>query len=313
VRKGAFVRSRPGTRGAATGLEIVPAAADLYPAARAIVAAAPILHVHIGARLRQGGAGRGTPELWALLDGEVPAAFVQRGRGVAWAIDVPRKGDERVTTALGHFVASSPMSHEILFGPEDEVARILDAARKYGRKLVEIRRQQMMATTGPPAPDKPVAVRGFAMRASLRPDLPWLLDTHAAMCREDLGVDQVGRNRSAYESYFSGLIKRGRSYVIEVQGRRVGKAEVPLTSDHAWLVEGVFTVPELRGQGLATRMMAELVAAAWADHRATCLYVHRRNKRAVAVYERVGFQTISPWTTAVAGPDDGRPERPAEW
>ena len=313
MRRNLFVRPRPVPSGAATGIEILPAGAELYPAARAIVAAAPVLHVHIGARIRQPDGRRGNPELWVLLERDVPVAFVQRSRGVAWAIDVARKHDERVTTALGQFFAASPMTHEILFGPEDEVVRVLDAARKFGRKLVEIRRQQMMATSGPPSAEKPVTAREFVMRASLRPDLPWLLGAHANMCREDLGVDQVGRNRSAYESYFTGLIKRGRSYVVEVNGRRVGKAEVPLTSDHAWLVEGVFTVPELRGQGLATRMMAELVARARADHRETCLYVHRRNQRAIAVYERVGFRTVSPWTTAVAGPDDGRPEQPAEW
>lgn len=97
--------------------------------------------------------------------------------------------------------------------------------------------------------------------------------------------------------------------MIEHEGALVGKADIPLVSDQAMLIEGVYSDPKVRGLGLITRMMAEISKTARERFRVACLYVHRRNARAIGVYRRVGYQTVCPWVTAILGPSGSGPPR----
>jgi predicted GNAT family acetyltransferase len=309
---GPGVLSRWVGRGApADRLRLVPAERTHREAGRAIVAASPAVHVHVGAHLSA--PPDPEQETWALLDGARLAGIVIRWRGTAWALEEGYADDPRVPTALARLVAQAAWPQEALFGPEAMVERIGKSCEPHGAQLVEIRRQQMMLCREAIAPPVRALDLPFRIRRARPDELAWLLATHAAMCREDLGVDQVARNAAGYERYFAELVKDGRAIVGELGGERVAKAEVPLVSGQCWLIEGVYTAPAQRGLGLATRLMLELDALARRDGRLPCLYVHRRNRRAAGIYERCGYEVVSDWATAVVGRERRGGGKPAEW
>ncbi len=296
------------------GLQVVAAEPRHLRRARQIVAAAPVMNVHVGAHLP---ASVGEPasglEYWALLEGPRTIGLVQQHRGVCWALEPGARGDARLAPAVAGLLARTVRFSEIVFGVEDEVRAVIDACRTRGIDLLELRRQEMMACVAPDHAAAPPPNCGFALRPGLRRDLRWLLEAHGAMCREDLGVDQVARNPEGYARYFQDLIRRRRVFVGEFDGRPVFKAEVAQESREAWLIEGVYTAPGTRGRGFAKLAMVILADAALARGRISCLYVHRRNEIAIGVYRRIGYETVSPWATAILTRDSRRSVRATEY
>lgn len=295
------------------GPRLVPFERRHLGSLRRIAAVSPAMNIHLAATLRRVRARQPHPDLWTLLVEDGIAGAIQRGRGISWILDRGAGQHPGVLIALADFVTGQPAHQEIVFGPEHEVEGLIESCRWQGLEPMEIRRQEMMICPAPlPAEQFPVP-DGFRVRPASRADLRFLLKAHAAMCREDLGIDQVARNPEGYQRYFTDLVRHCRCLVIEYAGRLVGKADIPLASDEALLIEGVFSDPAVRGRGLVTRMMAEIAYGALGEGKAACLYVHRRNSRAAAVYRRVGFQTVCPWVTAILGPPRGKRKPPVEW
>ena len=309
-----FLKGRRTSATARAGLQVVPAEARHLRRARQIVAAAPVVNVHVGAALptTQGDREPGAA-FWALLDGPRTIGVVQQQRGICWALEPSERDDPRIVPALSEFLAQQVRFGEIIFGPESEVRAVVEGCRLRGIDLVELRRQEMMSCPVPLPAGLPAPGSGFALRPAMRRDLKWLLVAHGAMCREDLGVDQVARNPEGYSRYFQDLIRRRRLFVGEVGGRPVFKAEVALESRECWLIEGVFTEPASRGRGyasLATLWISELALSR--GHEA-CLYVHRRNEVAIRVYRRIGYRTVCPWAAAILTRDGRRAVRSVEY
>lgn len=300
------------------GLQVVAAEPRHIRRARQIVAASPVMNVHVGAHLpvpageARGGSAPGS-DCWALLEGPRTIGLVQQHRGLCWALEPAARGDARLAPAVAGILARTVRFSEIVFGVEDEVRAVIEACRPRGLDAVELRRQQMMACVAPDHAAAPPPNCGFTLRPGLRRDLRWLLEAHGAMCREDLGVDQVARNPEGYARYFQDLIRRRRVFVGEFDGRPVFKAEVAQESREAWLIEGVYTAPGARGRGFAKLAMVYLADGALARGRISCLYVHRRNEIAIGVYRRIGYETVSPWATAILTRDARRAVRATEY
>lgn len=284
-------------RGRGRGLQLVPAAGAHSAALRKIVASDPVRHVHTGARMGVARRSAST-RLWALVDEGRTIGALLSSRGFAWALEATRRLDERVFSRLASFISARAASPEIVVGPRDEVEAVVDGLRLRGLEALEMREQVMMAASAL-RPEEGVLPAGFRLRSAHPRDLPWLLETHAAMCREDLGVDQVAKNRVGYERYFLDLIAGDQVLIGEDAGERVYKSEIALKSPQAWLIEGVYTLPAARGRGFARAAMASVAEAAASQDKLACLYVHLANEPALSVYRRVGFQEVSPWTTAL--------------
>lgn len=274
---------------------LVPAAARHLGEVESLVARDPVLNVHTGAHFCEARRGSGR-RLWVALEGDRLIGALQYHRGFAWVLDRGAPLDERTVRLFASFIAPRCGEPDILVGPENEVDAILAASRHRGMRAMEMRRQVMMSLPHAPASH---ARPGFSLRPAEHDDIEWLLEAHAAMCLEDLGTDQVSRNREGYRRYFRGLIASRRCFVGTSRGERLFKAEIALQSDDASLIEGVYTERHARGRGYATAAMAALGRHALRRGRCACLYVHRANGSARSVYERVGFETRSPWATAI--------------
>ena len=63
-------------------------------------------------------------------------------------------------------------------------------------------------------------------------------------------------------------------------------------------ISGVYTPPAFRGQGLATRGLAELCRRMFEQSRHAGLFVNDVNAPALALYRRLGFRMRAEWASA---------------
>lgn len=78
--------------------------------------------------------------------------------------------------------------------------------------------------------------------------------------------------------------------------RPVAKAGTNALTDRWAQVGGVYTRPELRGQGLQKRLMGFLLARLTDQGRGACLFVKRTNGPARALYQALGFESRGEFT-----------------
>lgn len=75
----------------------------------------------------------------------------------------------------------------------------------------------------------------------------------------------------------------------ELDGTIIAKAGINARGFAYDQIGGVFVVPELRGAGIGTRLVAELCARMAAEGRRLSLFVKKRNAAARRAYEKIGF------------------------
>jgi GNAT superfamily N-acetyltransferase len=131
-------------------------------------------------------------------------------------------------------------------------------------------------------------------------DMDALYPACVAMYTEEVGISpEAGGGAALYRARVSQLISRGWSYArFDDSGRVVFKAEVACSSPYAAQVQGVYVLPKLRGQGLATSGLAAVVAAVRAEIAPTVsLYVNDWNESARRAYAKVGFVETARFST----------------
>jgi RimJ/RimL family protein N-acetyltransferase len=132
-----------------------------------------------------------------------------------------------------------------------------------------------------------------AGRAEARPavgaDLDALVVAAGESLREEGRPDPFAGDARGFRRWVNGRVARAR--VIEAEGRVVFVAYADVQRPEGWLVQGVYTWPELRGRGLAAAGVSDLCREAFAsgaDH--VQLAVVEGNVPGVRLYERLGFE-----------------------
>ncbi|MGH7693034.1 MAG: GNAT family N-acetyltransferase, partial [Candidatus Dormibacteria bacterium] len=137
------------------------------------------------------------------------------------------------------------------------------------------------------------------LRRARSDELEPLVQASAAMHLEEVGFDPMTVDPSGYRERVLALIRRGRIYVWMEGGRVVFKAECSSVTPEAVQLQGVWTDPEFRRQGRATRAMATLCQQLLEDTEWVTLFVNDFNEPAIRVYERTGFRRIGSMRTVL--------------
>ncbi|WP_374982482.1 GNAT family N-acetyltransferase [Streptomyces fradiae] len=151
-----------------------------------------------------------------------------------------------------------------------------------GEEWREVRRLRLDALRDPVAP---LAFLDTYEDAVARPDAYWRERTERAAEGSGTACQFVA---VAPDGRWVGSV----TALVERRGADVPFGEAP-ESDQTHLV-GVYVRPEVRGTGLAPRLLASAVRWSWTLRDPVVararLYVHERNGRAAALYRRVGFE-----------------------
>jgi predicted GNAT family acetyltransferase len=90
-------------------------------------------------------------------------------------------------------------------------------------------------------------------------------------------------------------------FVAEWNGAPVAKAATNARGFGVDQIGGVYTVPDKRSRGLGARVVAELLEAVFIDKAAACLFVKKRNRPAIALYDRLGFAPVTDYVISYYG------------
>lgn len=120
-----------------------------------------------------------------------------------------------------------------------------------------------------------------------------------AMYTEEVGVSPESHGgRALYQARVRQLLSRGWSFSRIEDDEVVFKAEVACVTEYAAQVQGVYVAPHRRGEGLASRGMAAVVAAVRDQIAPTVsLYVNDHNAPARGAYARAGFVQTETFST----------------
>ena len=111
--------------------------------------------------------------------------------------------------------------------------------------------------------------------------------------------------------------------VVAVEGSEVVSTGTILWLPHTAYVTGVATRPERRGQGFASKVLADLTERAERHHRPwIALDVESENRTAISVYRKAGYREAGAFTwytrrgpapASSAVPESVGPVEPSEW
>ncbi len=128
---------------------------------------------------------------------------------------------------------------------------------------------------------------------SLRPatlgDLDRLVPVCAEAHREELGVDPLRRDAEGFRWRTRVQIEEGRSWLWEDDGVIRFKAEASAWTPSAVQLQQVWTDPQARGLGYASRGLRDLVRLLLQQVTTVCLFVRTDNPRAIGLYESIGM------------------------
>lgn len=165
---------------------------------------------------------------------------------------------------------------------------------RWGRPREIRRRQPHLQIAGPPLVDPDPEVR-----LTTRDDLDELYPACVAMYTEEVGVSpEIAGGADLYRTRVLQLVNRQWSFARFDRGRLVFKAEVACATPTAAQVQGVWVAPDRRGEGLAIRGMAAVVAHVRREVApVVSLYVNEFNVPARRAYEHVGFTESARFAT----------------
>lgn len=191
---------------------------------------------------------------------------------------------------FGEHLAQRPGVASSLVGPREALERMWPTmAPTWEGRVREHRWSQPLLVAE--EPNRPGAPTG--LRRALPEEEAAVYPAAVAMFREEVGTDPTsGDHGRAYRARVRQMLRLGRTYaVLDADGAVVFKADVGALFGPVAQIHGVWTRPQDRGCGIASRAMAELVDLVRADHAPqVSLYVNDFNEAARRAYAAAGFR-----------------------
>lgn len=265
------------------------------PEVRRLLARDPVAHCFVASRVlasnldswRMGG------ELWGWVeDGELVSLLYLGANLVPVEVtpDAERAFADRCRR-IGRRCSS-------IVGPADEVAGLWAKLAHAWGPAREIRGGQPVMVIDP---GDPLLVEPDPLVRRVRDDeVDILMPACVAMFTEEVGVSPLaGGGAEPYRARVAELVRSGRAFARIEDGEVLVKAEVGAVGEGVCQVQGVWTAPHLRGQGLGLAGMSRIVELSRDIAPVVSLYVNDYNHVARHVYERVGFRQAGRFATVL--------------
>lgn len=146
-------------------------------------------------------------------------------------------------------------------------------------------------------------VRGLAVqiRRADQYDAEVLFPLQKGYEMEEVVIDPSHFSDAQCMKFLKHSLKEELVYVAETDGMPVAKAATNARGFAVDQVGGVYTVPQERGKGIGAAVVAELLKATFLDKQAACLFVKKRNRPAIALYDRLGFAPVTDYVISYYG------------
>lgn len=139
-------------------------------------------------------------------------------------------------------------------------------------------------------------IDGLHVRRAEPHDWKAVADNSAAVIRHELEYDPRAGG-APFDANVRAMIDRRLWWIAEIEGRFCFFMNAGAQSTHTLQLQGIWTPPELRGQGLAAAALSRICAELLQSVPTLSLYVNGFNAPAIALYERTGFVRCSELST----------------
>jgi len=198
---------------------------------------------------------------------------------------------DNALAAFAAFAAHSEYLIRVAVGSDGELARFM--ARLGDRAAaVAVERPHQVLFRLERGDHEPVAPWPELRPADVS-ELEALIRFDLEMVDEELGFDPFSRDMPSFRRGWLRRIREQRTWVVGPAGEPVRfKVDHSAVSDDVIQLAGVYTRPEARGQGIATRALATMCQLLLDEVPVISLYVHEANGPAIRLYERLGFRPV---------------------
>ena len=185
-----------------------------------------------------------------------------------------------------------------VIGPRDAVAALREHFPGPGA-TARLERSQvyLLLERAPGGPD----MSAPELRTARREDYAFLYHAGADLRTEELLEDPRTIDPVAFARRVEEECRDGWTWILRDARGLCFRAGVSALTSEAAQVSGVYVPPGLRGQGIATRALGELCTRLLQRSRVVCLFVNDFNAPALALYRRLGFRHLAPWTSVFYG------------
>lgn len=128
------------------------------------------------------------------------------------------------------------------------------------------------------------------LRPATPADLPHVVAAHAQVLYEDRGVDRLKIEPETFQQNCLDRINQQKTWVLEKSGKVLFKAELTTDSPEVVYLEGVWVDEKERGMGHGYRCLSQFLKSLLTRTASVCLLLGEKNKAALGLYEKVGFQ-----------------------
>lgn len=186
-----------------------------------------------------------------------------------------------------------------ILGPRDEVVDLWEHLRPTWGPPRAIRSHQPLLTTRTP-PSALGVMPDPRVRVARLDEADLVLPAAHHMFTAEIGYPPYTGSSRSYRASLTNLIALGHTYVVVEDGEVIFKTDVGSLALGCAQLQGVWLTPRLRGQGLATPMVAAVIEQLLAGPAPlVSLYVNDFNAAARATYARLGFEDVGDFTTVL--------------
>ncbi|MFQ5697269.1 MAG: GNAT family N-acetyltransferase [Myxococcota bacterium] len=200
--------------------------------------------------------------------------------------------DPAAFEGLARAAAEAPVTPRHIVGAEEVTRAFWEAFAPWAPPVVWERREPLYLLTRDSLRADAEGAAKPAIEEARATDLEAIVRNSAAQFREDLKQDRQAEDPPAFRARHEREIREGRWWVVREEGEVVFQVHVGPANRDTVQLGGVYTSPELRGRGRATRGMLAIVHRLLEKRPAVTLFCDESNRVARRVYERVGFRVL---------------------
>jgi predicted GNAT family acetyltransferase len=161
--------------------------------------------------------------------------------------------------------------------------------------LMRLSREDARRLWAPPLPP------GMSLRRPTAADAAAILPLQEAYEKEEVLLDPAHYSQALSLRSLVQSLREEVHVVLEREGRLVAKAATNARGFTVDQIGGVYTVPTDRGKGYAHAVMVALLGGIFAEKSTACLFVKKKNRPAISLYNGLGFQPVNEYTISYYG------------
>jgi len=135
------------------------------------------------------------------------------------------------------------------------------------------------------------------LRIATPADLDQVIKVNAAMAVQEAGISPLNTDPGGFRQRTARRIEQGRVWIWTSEDKLMFKADVVAETPEAIYLEGVHVHSEERLKGYGSRCLKQLGSILLAEHESICLTMNEENKKAMAFYQRAGYEFHSHYET----------------